>query len=500
MKIRYTRLTVFLTITLLLLSLLATSAWAEGTGPAIDSVEVNGKEVAKGGKVYINKNLVDIVVDSSDATSVEIGKVSKSEDDDFEFLVYLKSGSNKITIKATSSTGDTTWEIEVVYTSGAEYGASYVIDQYPLSGDVSVFEGDIKLDFPKSTYITYYSVSSSTYDAAEKQSVEFSVYNITQEIKNSSATEPPNISNGYLVSKAIKVSPYPAPSTSESKNYAMSGSGSIVLKYDENINKEAAKSLTIYYKPLNENCWYNLGGILDTSGHRLKASFRGFGEYAVMNMPSYFLDYDEADTSKTEDTIEKVQWSRIYVEPLWARGLFGEPTEGMLGLYDNITRGDLAKMLVKGMSLELADESEEPNNFHYGSNEISGPDIFTKRYILTAVKYGLMLGNKAEDNKVYFSYEKNLQRQEAALIFARALGLKMEEDKDKAKTQIDKLCSKDIEAKKSPSPWAWPAIIAVSKAKFMVGYTTGEFGSQDPLTKEQSSKLIYLLMKNLKKI
>jgi hypothetical protein len=57
-----------------------------------------------------------------------------------------------------------------------------------------------------------------------------------------------------------------------------------------------------------------------------------------------------------------------------------------------------------------------------------------------------MLGNKAENNKVYFS------------------------------------------------------LIAVSKAKFMVGYTTGEFGSQDPLTKEQSSKLIYLLMKNLKKI
>lgn len=492
------------------------AAWgqsASGDLGGIDSITVRLNDgttvdVVSGGQletkvVFVNTNLVEIEVSTTDASSIEVNKETVVGDSG-SFKVFLKPGQNKIPVAVSISSEGTTvtkkLDVEIFYLWGAENPSTYILSQYPLSGKVSVFDGDVGLDFPKLTFVATAN-SDGTVSPSEEQSVYFRI-STCDPVGGYPGSDSPGFGEGYTVGNYVTVLPFSVKNFGISGNpneYFMSNSGFITLKYDENIRGDAAKTLTVYYATYGGNYWYNLGGVVNTASCTIKAPFKGFGHYVIKNMLSDFAEY----YSVNQATYKEVSWSRIYVEPLWARGVFGDIApdgKGYLGLKEEITRGELAMMLVLGMGLPREDftGTDWKSIYFKDVNSSSSLTELRAECIETAAKYGLVRGVPNESNgTVEYQYGNYLTRQEAAAILARALGLKVEDDMTKVEKQIKSAFKNDYS---SISPWAWPYVYAVYKAKYMVGKGNGTFGPTDNLTKAEAAKIVYLVMKNLKKI
>src|SRR5690606_27020841 len=83
------------------------------------------------------------------------------------------------------------------------------------------------------------------------------------------------------------------------------------------------------------------------------------------------------------------------------------------------------------------------------------------RYIETAARAGIVNGTRPG----FFDEDAQLTRQDAAVILARALELKLETDSTKAKAQLDKA----FKDGGSFDFYAIPGVLAVQKKGFIVG-------------------------------
>ncbi|MBW5468733.1 S-layer homology domain-containing protein [Brevibacillus formosus] len=268
--------------------------------------------------------------------------------------------------------------------------------------------------------------------------------------------------------------------------------GTLTIKYDPSIVNAANNILTVYYH--NGDEWKNIGGVVSTSKKTVTVPFAGFGYYMVMK------------TRETYDDVIGHDFARDAIETLYAKGIMPAYSGSSFGANRDMTRGEFATMLVKAMDLPInagpyRDSNErdplEPTFTDVRPNRDSWD--YEYKYIETAARAGIIRGKQPG----YFRPDENLTREEAAIMIARALNLKLG-TLDASKLALNKMFSdaKDV------SYYAAPSVLAVSKAKLMNGEidnpgekkSTYSFKPTNNLTRAEMAVITIRVMVQLKKL
>ena len=499
----------------------------------------------------INANFLKVSIKAEGADRVTIGKTDmvKGEGDIFRLeLKNLKKGNNTIKFTVYQGTQKINGQFTVNYAADSSIGAQYK-SKLPTSGKLSVFNGNLTLQFPKNTFLRqanrYPGQDVKTVDLFDAQELYFGIadrtdgrtvkkYNqvgekdslnnyldgtITEIPVDNAAVDnlipkanftfasnlywvdagyfdqPADPSGDYKLVDALH--PYqPDPNGDFNKFYDRaflpdkwlepSQRGTITIKYDDNIVDALARNLSVWrYTAYG---WENIGGVVDTKKKTVTASFYGFGYYAVMSLRYSFSD------------IIGHRYARNALETMYARGVMKNKDNNAFGVYDNITRAEFAQMLVKMLDVPL---EYDPNNMTFDDVlPIDFPDaLWNYRYVETAVRKGFIRGKSP---RLFFPNDF-LTREEAAVMIARALNLvKNNADMEKDKAALQKLFT-DANL---IDTYAASAVLAIQKAGYITGIpntaldgkVTYRFEPQSFLSRADAAVIAERVMKKLKKL
>jgi len=470
----------------------------------------------------VNQNFVEFIINAPGAESVVVNKIKAEK---VVFLDYNSAdsrvnafkavipnlGANKDTkISFTITRGDTTITdtITVKYVPTNIPGAQYMT---PLDKTHKVFNNSLTLTFPKSTNL----IRSEFKKTDDYATQVFNGHNLLFAIANSEDGivdrhmydgQAPNYtassnSTGYLwvktrfediASRYIKASPlywidggladdpdttnkfdpiktgldpFPFPNIEGqySENFASryqqygrellpSNVGSLTLTYDKNIVSSAGTTVTVFRFDPVELSWENIGGVVDTKKGTITVPFTKFGYYVVTKL-----------TRSYNDIIDH-SYAREAMEAIYAKGVMNavQPVN-QFGGDRYVTRGEFTRMIVRALDLPL--NYDGTLHFTYYPETItnaSNPEaIYDYRYIETAARAGIVNGTRPG----FFDEDVQLTRQDASVILARALELKLETSSTKAKTQLDKAFKDGANF----DFYAIPSVLAIQKKGFIVG-------------------------------
>ncbi|MED4911347.1 Ig-like domain-containing protein [Brevibacillus centrosporus] len=275
-------------------------------------------------------------------------------------------------------------------------------------------------------------------------------------------------------------------------NLVPSKVGTLTIKYDSSIVNAANNILTIFYN--NGDEWVNLGGVVNTSKKTVTVPFKGFGYYMVM---------------KTRETFSDVinhSFARDAIETLYAKGIMNDAPGSGFGTELKITRGEFATMIVKALGLPINAGPYEDNNENNPA-EPTFTDVrprdddwnYEYKYIETAARAGIVRG---KDTRSFFP-DDPLTREEAAIIMARALNLKLGTP-EAAALSLGKLFTDGQQT----GYYAAPSVLAIAKAKIMTGSVndatakkpTYRFNPKGDLTRAEMAVITIRVMVQLKKL
>ncbi|WP_301170390.1 S-layer homology domain-containing protein [Brevibacillus nitrificans] len=275
-------------------------------------------------------------------------------------------------------------------------------------------------------------------------------------------------------------------------NLVPSRRGTLTIKYDPSIVNAANNILTIYYH--NGDEWRNIGGVVNTSSKTVQVPFAGFGFYMVMK------------TRETYDDVVNHDYARDAIETLYAKGVMPAYSGSSFGANRDMSRGEFATMLVKALSLPInagpyRDSNErdplEPTFTDVRPNRDQWD--YEYKYIETAARAGIIRGKQPG----YFRPDDSLSREEAAIMIARAMNLKLG-TLEASKLSLNKMFTdaKDV------GYYAAPSVLVVAKAKLMNGSAndptakkpTYSFKPTNPLTRAEMAVITVRVMVQLKKL
>ncbi|MCX7569507.1 S-layer homology domain-containing protein [Tumebacillus sp. DT12] len=492
----------------------------------------------------INQNFLDVSILAEGADQVLVGKESavKDEHDIFRLqLKNLKAGLNKIKFTVVRGTQKLNGEIEVNYAASSTIGAQYKTTM-PKSGTLKVFDSQLALTFPKGTLLrkanTRPGQDQTTVDLFDRQNILFGIadrtdgrtlkkYNRVGEIEGglpkdgeikdvlsediaTNLLQPRAhfafasnlfwIDAGYFDSSSLTQwktvdgqHPYQPGfqfylRSSKDKWMEPSQRGQITLKYDPYIRDVIAKKLSIWR--FVDNTWVNLGGVVDTGRKEVTAPFDGFGYYAVFEDAYSFAD------------IIGHPWARNQLELMFSKGIMEEKNNNEFGVYDNITRGEFATMLVKMLDIPL---SYDPKNLTF--NDVPPVIVHPSlngdyRYIETAVKRGIIRGLGPR----IFGPAAPLSREQGAVMIARAMNLVKTEDEKKDLAALQK----SFTDAGTVDYYARASVVAVTKAGIILGRTNELLPGQknvtlrfDPhafLTRAEAAVMSERILRKIKKL
>lgn len=438
----------------------------------------------------------------------------------------LRPGENRISLRARGYSSET---LTITYQDLPEPSGQYLGEM--KNGKLDAFQKAVTLDFPRTVYLYVY--NNNYREPVTDQGLRLEVLRVPEQPDSSvqSGLKRPDEAHAYA-SPVFYV-------TGLDNSAAFSESGTITLAFAPQVSTLAADTISIGYKPDLNSDWTWIGGVTDARKHTITAPFKGMGYYAVFNATRGFAEFDMAGVGET------VRWSRQYVETLWAKGIMesadtitdasGNIVNTEFGLvYLNsegkatevpIARGEFAAMMVKGTGwpivpepangkLTFGDTYDSTNGYlsaiEYNTGGVakqvyhsSYGDSLTQ-YIETAARNGMINGYPVDTSSppdgipdAYdFRPADTLNRAEAATIIARVMNLKVETDPAK----VDATLQKQFSDASSIGEWARPYVLAAAKTGYFEGYGDGKFGPNDELTRAQAAKLVYLVMKELKKI
>lgn len=453
----------------------------------------------------INQNFIEVSIRAEGADRIVLDKqpMIKDANEDIFRLTYDKLKRGKNTIKFTVETGDnsTNYQFEVTYAYQNEVGAQYRTT-IPRNGKLNnLFDGDLSLSFPKETMLKKpQSVGGgdpAQVNLINEQYLLFGIadpvdgrtikrYNRVGEMQNgiprdgelrNIGADPTAasilqsnrgrrgfasnlfwIDAGYLdTSDRLQeaLHPYAIGNDRFYNRTALNAKwleptkrGEITLKYDTNIRNEAARNLAIGH--FDGRRWHVLGGTVNTSRKYVTAPFNGFGYYAVLYVRYGFED------------ITGHPYARNHLDTIYAKGImvpFSE-TSSQFGVYDNVTRGEFATMMVKMLDLPL-NYSEQQNQLTFNDvrPEFSSP-VWDYRYIETAARAGIVSGLQPR----VFNPNGFITREQAAAMIARGMNLKLG-DVEKDRNSLGRVFN-DVG---SMDHYFITAIQAVYKEKIMAG-------------------------------
>lgn len=471
----------------------------------------------------------DQAVNGSEAT-ITIGgekkKFTVGQDDLSEeyIRIRLEEGPNTVKIKLDyeprEGGAEPPEDINLTFFrySAPTLGASYRAE-YSKGDKLSAFGGEVRLEFTKGTY-------ALTGTGVTSQDILFVV---------EGGTEP---SRYKFISPIYDIQPI-------SSTAQLLYPGSVSIKYSEQVSSTVGDLITVMYSE-NGTAWEPIGGVTNVRKKEITAPFTKFGSYVVALGVPGFTDFDSTIIGKVY--ADEIAWSQPYVEALWAKGILearDANADAALGLtaatYDvpntpnpppesqlddalarktdaegntvstyaiQVTRGEFAAMMVKALGLPLvyqvgnfpasggmfSDVGETVTTDVYVQGEVTyTPDAV---FIETAAKYGIVNGFPSEsDPKPAFKPAEPLTREQAAVMLARALNLRLETDQTRIDQQLKKFNDKD-----AISSWAKASVAAVGKKEYFAGYDDGRFAPQDEFSRVEAAAVIYRIMKNLKRL
>lgn len=465
----------------------------------------------------INQNYVEVVIDAKNADKVMVGKTEATKvefdtdlDGDIDtvdawktIVTDLKPGKkNTISFTITRGTDVVTDKFDVFYAPSNIPGAQFMT---PMKNSIKAFESQISLTFPKDTYLVradnrvpyelrgqvfkehkiLFAIANSQDGVVDRydylvdrpRNFDKTVESLKGYFLNTFDSHFVKVSNVYWIDAGMaddpdtdKYDPYangmlpimalPDKQTPELYNFNDVPSDRVLvpgkratleLKFDANVVPDTANSLTVFrYNPDPNNLgWENIGGVVNTSSKTIKVPFDRFGYYVVGKLNDSFRD------------IVRHEYAKNHMEAMYAKGVILPRSSLDFGPGYETTRGEFAAMVVRALQIPLMD------NFESLSFDDVIPDFtyrggYNYRHIETAARLGIVKGT---DPRI-FNPEGKVTREEAAVILARALKLKINPATPAALNASLAKLFKDFNL---IEPYARPYVLAIAKLKLISG-------------------------------
>lgn len=495
-----------------------------------------------GKQIVVNKNFVRFDIEADGASEVLIGNEPALKRTDlgehrfvYDYVGLKQDKSNKIKItinRAGTKISDT---IEVFYTGTVGVDAQYMAPK--VANKYTVFNKELQLDFPKGTVMTstdtrgiakYYPDTKLLFGIAdpitgivERKNDYGNIIGFPGTGENSGAPEL-SISDEYYLNfgstsqssnfgrisqvywingglgekgdlgtttyaaKTNGLTPYSVeglfgdPQTPAERKITPSKRGTLTLSFNSNVVDEAGATITVYRYTAKRQ-WENIGGEVNMKNHTISVPFDEFGYYKVMKL------------SRSYNDVTNHNWARNILNGLYAKGFMNNLRFEQFGTDDQTTRGEFTTLLVKGLSLPI--NSDDNRTF---VDIVPGSRSATWDYdsIETAARAGIVAG--LTDG--VFAPDQPLTREQAAVMIARALKLKLANNDAKLEASLAKAFVDSGKIDK----YAGPAVLAVSKAKIMEGSASTPAGQKKPqysfnpkgnLTRAEAGKIAVELLK-----
>lgn len=494
-----------------------------------------------GQQIVVNKNYVHFDIEAEGATQVLIGKEAavKRPDMDNRFVLdYVglsPDKNNAIKIQITRDGGKINDTVNIFYTSTVGVDAQYMAPK--VANKYSAFNKKLELSFPKGTILQSASKSSSgvikfypdnkilfgiadpkdgvlerkndygfNIGQADPRSTgglsPITVPTILTEMFNSNLTTSNfvPVSDTYWINGGIgelgdKGASGYKPGTNGVTPYSLEGSftqfpterilvpsnrGTLTLAYDPSIVDEVGSTISVfrYSDKSNIGQWEPIGGAVDTKKHTVTVSFDEFGYYKVMKQ------------SKSYPDITNHPWARNILNALYSKGIMNNLRFNAFGADDQTTRGEFATLLVKGLDIPLNYSNTQTFS---DVSPTTRSDTWDYASIETAAKAGIITG--LSDG--FFGVEDPITREQAAVMIARAMSMKLAANDSKLAGTL----SKSFQDSNQIEYYARPSVQAVSKAKIMEGSPVQGnaksflFNPKGNLTRAEAGKIAVELFK-----
>ncbi|WNS42647.1 S-layer homology domain-containing protein [Paenibacillus sp. MMS20-IR301] len=494
-----------------------------------------------GNQIVVNKNFVRFDIEAEGATKVMIDKyeaVKRNDLDnrftyDFVGLKPDKATAIKIQIvRADSTLNDT---ISVYYASAIQIDTQFMAEK--VATKYSVFNKALQLTFPKGTIMKGYTTTGAAkyypdtkllfgiadpVDGVVERTNDYGniinvsptdsrtlggklplvipqelVLRFTSTANTNNFTRVSDIYwlNGGLgetgtqgsqsyIAATNGIAPYSIEGYftqySQTRKIVPSQRGELTLSFNSSIVDEVGSTVTVF-RYTDAGKWENIGGEVDTKSHTVTVPFDEFGYYTVMKLRRGFTD------------ITNHPWARNLLNGLYSKGIMTNIRSDAFGADDTTTRGEFATLLVTGLSIPLNYDNNKQTFFDIVPEAVSTTWNF--KSIETAARAGIITG--LSDG--FFGPDQSLTREQAAVMIARALKLKMSANDAKLLTSL----GKSFVDSGSMDFYSRPAIEAVSKAKIMEGSAatiTGQtkpvynFNPKGKLTRAEAGKIVVALL------
>lgn len=465
----------------------------------------------------LNQNYVDVIITSPGAETMTINKIAAKK---VNYLDYSDDPVNptpieSFKVRVTGLKENKETAIPIIITRGKDKitdtlkvnyqpanipGAQYT---ETMATSHKAFNGSLSLTFPKNTKLirpSYNATASNSSQIYSGNQLLFGIANPTDGIVNryEYRKQPADfwlenrtgsyIMGNYFSDRFIKVSPlfwidggqadddstdaydpittgldpYPYPLVqgdpdkqfflrrNSNKEVVPSQIGSLTLSYDPSVAQGAGTVVTVFrYDPV-EDLWENIGGVVDEKKHTIKVPFNKFGYYVVSKLTYGYNDINDHP------------YAREAMEAIFAKGVMNafDPT-GIFGADQYVTRGEFARMIVRALNIPLNYAGTQHFSDVTVDTYINPKGLYDYRFIETAARAGIVRGTQPKS----FQPESSLTRQDATVILAKALNLKLETNAAKAKAALDKA----FKDSGNTDYYAVPSILAIQKKGFIQG-------------------------------
>lgn len=471
-----------------------------------------------GNQIMVNKNFVRFDIEAEGATEVWIGKekAAKRSDLNNRFVYdYVGLKADKLTeipiriVRADSTLQD---EIGVYYSSTVQLDSQYMA---PILAKHSYFNKGLQLSFPKGTVLKsvtlnnlmapklynntqllfgvanpadgvverkndYGNIIGVDYDARTLNGASQIIIPDRIALRFASNTNTSNftrISNIYWISGGIgelgdKGQVGYKPATNGLAPYSIEGNfteyeagrklapsnrGTLTLGFDDSVVEDVSYMITVF-RYTDAGVWENVGGEVNAKSHTIEVPFDEFGYYQVVKMRKSYTD------------VTNHGWARNILNALYSKGIMTNMRVDEFGANDLTTRGEFATLLVKGLNLPL---KASGNQTFFDITPGTRTSTWDYEHIETAARAGIVNGL----SEGFFGPDIRITREDAAVMIAKALQLKMSVNNDKLASNL----AKAFVDSGSIHIYARPAIEAVNKAKIMTGSPTTIPGQTKPL-------------------